>query len=320
MSRPFGSGAPSRTAFPSSPSRPAGVRTAPRSTGGYQDDGGGTWQEGVGVVDSPAPVEPVGTPHTLPMNSPSRNLNPYGRSGNPYAPGWQAGRATTADPFYQWQKASDALANEQYNQDMNALLRQRAALANRGGGGGNRAAYNAAMQALESDRARLAADQTLSAEQRRFAGTNLELSNRSQRGALMSDAVSRGADTSTGVIQNYTDITDRNQLNYDQSIAQANRNDAYLSQLAKDYGVKEEQIKAALTRGASAYGMSYANAMAQIDDAMNSLDMNRRAAALQAQFMILREGGMPSGLTPKVSPHSSSPTSTVNYKPTSGAF
>jgi len=232
------------------------------------------------------------------MNSPSRNLNPYGPNGNPYAGGWQTGRAATSDPWYQWQKASDALANEQYNQDMNALLRQRAMLQNRGGGG-NRAAYNAAMQALESDRARLAADQTLSAEQRRFAGINLELSNRSQRGALMSDAVSRGADTSAGVGQNYTDIGERNQLNYDQSIAQANRNDAYLTQLAKDYGVKEEQIKAALTRGAAAYGMSYANAMAQIDDAMNSLDMNRRAAALQAQYMILQAGGAPMASTPK---------------------
>lgn len=196
-----------------------------------------------------------------------------------------------ADQWTQWQTAADAITQAQYDLRQNALLRQRAALGSGGGSGGNRSAYDAAMQALTSDRTRLAADQALSAAQRGFAGTNLELANRSQRGALMSDAVSRGASTSAGVAQNYTDISDKNQLNYDQSIAQADRNDKYLSQLAKDYGVREDQIKAALTRGAARYGMSYANAMAQIDDAMQSNDLERRAAALQVQYQILQAGG-----------------------------
>lgn len=287
MTKPASASMPMRTTGTASSSRlPAGGGSS-GSWGDGGDSGGGGGEVGDGWLSGILTKATSGpTPSTAPP------LNPYGSTGNPYAGGWQNGRKVVADPWYQWQKASDALANAQYDQDMNALLRERAMLEARGrGGGGNRAAYNAAMQALEADRVRLGADQALSAEQQRLALWNRDLTNRAQRGSLMSDAVARGADTSAGVAQNYTDITDRNQLNYEQSMAQAKRNDAYLTQLSKDYGVKESQIKAALTRGAAAYGMSYANAMAQIDDAMNSLDMNRKAAALQAQMMILQAGG-----------------------------
>jgi len=73
-------------------------------------------------------------------------------------------------------------------------------------------------------------------------------------------------------------------------MAQADRNEAYLGLLAKDYGIKESELKRALSSGASAYGLDYARTVASITDAMNSNSLDRRAAGLNTLMQLLEAG------------------------------
>lgn len=260
------------------------------------------------VPRAPRSTPAVPTPDgRTPTSTPRQPTSTPAPKPNPLVPGGYPGSHNpnpTNDPYVAWYQNQLQITNAQYDQQASQLQTDaawRLAQLKRAGAGGSAAAQRG-LAALNNDYARLAADQALLASQRAAAQANLDLSNRRDTRNIMSDAVSRGADLSNGVAANYTDTVARNQLTFDQEKAQLDRNDAYLQALAKDYGLKKDQLTAALHRGASSLGLNGPRITMQLAQALQSNDLNRRASAnslllqlLQAGYTSNGAGGLPDG-------------------------